>query len=473
MSTTRFLDLLKPLKYLSIKVKNPPKKIKYENRVKYTIIVLMVFLLFQQVPLFGLDKQLKQDQMNWMRQMMASHKGTLMELGISPIITTQMVIQLVTGAKLIEVNRNLREDRAVEKAATKFFSLLLTFGQAFVYVWSGNYGPWQELGLFKASAIILQLFIAGVLIILLDEMLNKGYGITQGGISLFIAVGIAENVMWRSFSPITMNTGRGAEFEGAVVNMVHLLLTRSNTWSALKEGFLRSNLPNMLQVIATLVVFLVAVYLHKFDVSLPLHTTKMRGMERPYKIKLFGSNMPVILQAALVQNVHFISQLLYSRFEGNPLIRLFGRWAIDERTGQYLPQGGFAYYLHAPDSLSDVAEDPLHAILHVIFVVGSCAMFAMTYVEISGNSPREVAQNLKDSGLTIGGYPNESNYAVLDRYMKTAAALGGGVIGLLTIVADLMGALGSGTGILLAVQIVSNIYEELSQRYPQDMKFLD
>ncbi len=50
---------------------------------------------------------------------------------------------------------------------------------------------------------------------------------------------------------------------------------------------------------------------------------------------------------------------------------------------------------------------------------------------------------------------------VLEKYIPTAAALGGLCIGLLSITADLMGAIGSGTGILLAVTIIYSYYESL------------
>jgi len=192
-----------------------------------------------------------------------------------------------------------------------------------------------------------------------------------------------------------------------------------------------------------------------------LRSSKVRGYSRDYPVKLFGSNIPVILQAALVQNIHFVSQMLSRRFETNPLVRLLGRWAIDERSGVYQAQGGLAYYLKSPDSLSDVVADPIHGLTHLAFVVLSCAAFSATYVEISGQSPREVLKQLRDNDLTIFGYPRDvSMFQILDTTLKTAAMLGGGAVGALTVIADLAGALGTGTGLLLAVQIISSIHEE-------------
>jgi preprotein translocase subunit SecY len=140
------------------------------------------------------------------------------------------------------------------------FALILTFGQAVVYVATGLYGKPSELGWGVVILLISQLVTAGMIVILLDEMLQKGYGIGSG-ISLFIATNICENIVWKAFSPTTVNTGRGPEFEGAVICLFHLLFTWSDKTRALKEAFYRQNLPNMMNLIATLAVFAAVIYL--------------------------------------------------------------------------------------------------------------------------------------------------------------------------------------------------------------------
>lgn len=87
--------------------------------------------------------------------------------------------------------------------------MIISIGQAFVSVWSGVYGNPSEIGAGISLLLILQLFVASVIVILLDELLQKGYGLGSG-ISLFIATNICESIVWRAFSPSTFNTGRGA-----------------------------------------------------------------------------------------------------------------------------------------------------------------------------------------------------------------------------------------------------------------------
>jgi protein transport protein SEC61 subunit alpha len=196
-----------------------------------------------------------------------------MELGITPIVTSGMIIQMLAGSQLIDVNLDLKSDRELFQTAQKrsfpslsynplisVFALILTFGQAVVYVATGIYGRPSDLGWGIVILLILQLCTSGMIVILLDEMLQKGYGIGSG-ISLFIATNICENIVWKAFSPTTVNTGRGPEFEGAIICLFHLLFTWSDKTRALKEAFYRQNLPNMMNLLATLLVFMVVIYL--------------------------------------------------------------------------------------------------------------------------------------------------------------------------------------------------------------------
>lgn len=204
----------------------------------------------------------------------------------------------------------------------------MTLGQAVVQVISGFYGDPKELGAGVCLILVLQLFLAGVIVILFDELLQKGYGLGSG-ISLFIATNVCENVIWKAFSPTTYNTGKGTEFEGAVVAFFHLLITRSDKFRAVREALFRSNLPNMCNLFATLLVFLAVIYLQGFRVEIPVKSARVRGQQGTYPIKLFyTSNTPIMLQSALVSNVYFVSQFLYNRFPKNFLVRLLGIWEV-------------------------------------------------------------------------------------------------------------------------------------------------
>lgn len=138
-------------------------------------------------------------------------------------------------------------------------SLIISICEAFAYIYSGMYGELDQLGAGNGILILLQLTFAGVVCILLDEMLQKGYGLGSG-ISLFIATNICENIMWKSFSPITITSDQGTEFEGSMIALFHLLITRPNKMGALYQAFYRTSAPNVNNLMATVLVFLIVIY---------------------------------------------------------------------------------------------------------------------------------------------------------------------------------------------------------------------
>lgn len=450
----------------------PPHSAPPRARGRPQVITLFIFLVCTQIPLYGVATKKSSDPFYWMRVIMASNRGTLMELGISPIVTSGLVLQLLAGSRIIEVDQSSKEDRALFSGAQKLFGLVITLGQAIAYVLSGMYGDVNELGAGNAILIITQLFFAGIVVITLDEMLQKGYGMGSG-ISLFIATNICESIVWKAFSPTTINTGRGTEFEGAIIALFHLLITRADKTRALKEAFYRTNLPNLTNLFATVVVFLVVIYFQGFRVELAVKQQNFRGQSGTYPIKLFyTSNIPIILQTALISNLYFFSQLLYKRYSGNFLIRLLGRWQdVEGGGGNTVPVGGLAYYVSPPQSVSDIVGDPFHAIFYLAFILTACALFSKTWIEVSGSSARDVAQQLRSQKMVMKGHRDAALEHKLNQIIPTAAAFGGMCIGALTVFADFMGAIGSGTGILLAVTIIYQYFEQFAKEGVEGMNF--
>lgn len=345
------------------------------------------------------------------------------------------------------------------KLTLAVLAIILSVGQATVYVLTGMYGPPKELGAGVCLLLILQLVLAGVVVILLDELLQKGYGLGSG-ISLFIATNICEQIVWKAFSPTTVNTGRGTEFEGAVVSLVHLLFTRKDKNRALKEAFYRQNLPNVMQLLSTIVVFLVVVYLQGFRVEIPVKSTRARGPYGTYPVRLFyTSNLPIMLQSALTSNVFIISQILFNRFPDNFIVRIIGVWEAKSGSAQLHAVSGLAYYMQPPMNISEALIDPFKTVIYVAFILTACAVFSKTWIEISGSSPRDVAKQLKDQGLVMAGHREQSMYKELKKIIPTAAAFGGACIGALSVTSDLLGTLGSGTAILLAVTTIYGYFE--------------
>lgn len=257
----------------------------------------------------------------------------------------------------------------------------MTVGQATSYVMSGMYG---EVGFVNSILLIVQLCFAGLIVLYLDEMLQNGYGLGSG-ISLFIATNICENVLWTSLSPITIKSDNNTEFEGAIVALFHMVTTRKDKGAALYHAFWRGNAPNMANLSATFIICLLVIYFQGFKVNVPLTHRKVRGYQQNHKIKLFyTSTFPIILQAAVISNLYFFSQILDRRFRGNFFIGLLGRWKDVDFGNQSVPIGGLAYYISPPRDFTAILGDPLHGITYAVFVMASCAILARLWLEISG-----------------------------------------------------------------------------------------
>lgn len=459
MAGVRFLDIVKPFAPYLPEVTGPKRKIAFNQKIMWTAVVLMIFLVMSEMPLYGIVSADTSDPLLWLRMMLASNRGTLMELGITPIMTSAMVFQLLSGTGLVQIDTNDKADRELLQASQKMLAIILSFGQATVYVMTGMYGPSASLGWGVCLLLILQLVVASIIVILLDELLQKGYGLGSG-ISLFVATNVCEQVVWKAFSPNTINSGRGYEFEGAVVEFVYRMGTGRSKWTALVDSFSRTSNPNMSQVVITAIVFLVIVYLQTLKLDLPVRSIKTRGPLGTFPVRLFyTSNTPIMLQNALTSNLFMISQMIFTRFPESLFSRIIGTWDTRPLTGQLYAVGGIAYYMQPPQSFREVVTDPLQLIVYVCYVVATCAVFSKTWVDISGTSPKDVARQFKDQGIAIATVREGSTYRELKKIIPIAAALGGVFIGLIAVVSDLVGTLGSGTGILLAATTIYGYYE--------------
>ena len=459
--SARVLDLMRPFMAIIPEVQQATTKVPFKDRVIWTSVTLFIYLVCCQIPLYGIRSTDSSDPFYWSRVILASNRGTLMELGISPIVTSGLVMQLLAGAKILSIDQGNKEDRALFNGAQKFVGILITIGQGTAYVLSGMYGDVADIGATGAFLIVLQLLFAGIIVILLDELLQKGYGLGSG-ISLFIATNICETIIWKAFSPQTTNQGRGSEFEGAIIALFHLMITRTDKVRALREAFYRQNLPNITNLLATALVFIIVIYFQGFRVDIRVKS-QAGGPDQQYPIKLFyTSNIPIILQTALVSNLYFLSQMLFRQFPNNFIVGIFGKWREIAGFGghtQAIPVGGIAYYVSPPANLAELVTDPFHTVVYLTFILGTCAFFSKTWIEVSGSTAKDVARQLKEQRMVIPGQREKSMVSELNRYIPTAAAFGGLCIGVLSVLADFLGAIGSGTGILLAVTIIYQYFE--------------
>jgi len=472
----RFLGAFKPLSRFVLEVGKPQRKVGFNEKLFWTGLALALYLIMAEIPLYGIRYDPSQgDPFLYLRVIFASHRGSLMELGIGPIVTAGLILQLLAGSGMIGCDMSNPDDRVLFTTASKIFSFVLIAVQASAYIIGGVYGTLDP----RASVLVFsQLMIAGLVLMMLDEMIQKGWGFGSG-ISLFILAGVAQSVVWDSLAVTPPYLHQDQKSYGALVALIQTALGGQPLNSVL---FRPANLPGLVGFFTTVAVFIIVIYVEGVRIEMPISYAGYRGYRGRYPIKLlYVSNLPVIFASALFANVYFISQLVwhnYNQGNTNVWLNLLGQYRTPTQDQGPVPYGGLVYYVISPRSIADVLADPWRAAAYTGILVSFSIIFSLTWLEVGGLGPSTVAKQLVDSGMEIPGFRRSGKpiEQVLKRYIPTVTILGGAIVGLIASLADFFGVFGSGMGVLLSVGILYQYYqllvqERVSEMYPALRRF--
>ncbi len=470
-------DFIKNVATVLPEVPKPERKPSLNERFVWTGFALVAYLVMAATPLYGLGGAAAQQssEIAFLRVVFASAQGSLMTLGIGPIVTSGLILQLLVGSDIIKLDMSDPGDRAIFGSSTKMLTLIVIVGESFAYILGGALGPACSLTVTsnclvpnQEAVMFMQLFVASIIVLLLDEMIQKGWGIGSG-VSLFILAGVCQTVMWYTFSPLSVQvTSTTTEIFGFIPALISSFFTNSLPSIVIRDF----EYPSLLTFVLTSVMILVLVYVEGIRVELPITSIKYRGFQGVYPIKLlYVSNIPVILVSALTANVTFFTELLYKSYgstSSGGWLAIIGQWANPNSS---YPTGGIVYYMTAPQGINDTVADPLHAVIYLVYLTGMAVLFAKLWVEIGGLNPKAVAKNLMDADVQVPGFRRTglSIEQVLNRYIPTLTIIGGILIGLIAGISDLFGVFGSGIGILLMVDIILQYYQMLLKEQVEEI----
>ena len=437
------LYALQPLVRSLPEVEIPKRHISFKEKFMWCGLALVLFLIMCQIPLYGIEPR-TESLFGELRYVLASHAGSLMELGIGPIVTAGIIMQLLVGSKIIGLDLHEPEDRALFTGVQKLLAMIMAVFEGSMLVLGGWYG---SLSASCTAFLILQLFLGALVVLYLDELVSKyGFG---SGIGLFIVAGVTSTVFWQAFSPFPPTGYEVMGPTGAVPNFIQTLTAGGGLQNFFSRGYIEyvGLVPTMFGLMVTIVIFVVVVYANSIRVEIPLAYGRFGGIRGRYPLRFFyASVIPVILAMAVFANLQILARVFPSL-------------------------GGLTYYTAAPHGIYSVVADPLRAVVYFCILVGLCTGFAWLWINMTGMGPRDVAEGLDRSGMLIPGFRRDIRVMerVLSRYIFALTLLGGAVIGALSAVADFMGALGSGTGILLTVGIIYSLYEEITRERVAEM----
>ncbi|MFA6803217.1 MAG: preprotein translocase subunit SecY [Candidatus Methanomethylophilaceae archaeon] len=480
-------------------VTRPEGHVHFRTKMMWVVVVMVVYFVMTNVYIYGLDQADTLDLFAQYRTIMAGASGSLLQLGIGPIVTASIIMQLFVGAKIIRLDLTDSDDKACYQSVLKLLVIVMIIVEAVPQVFGYLVPSSSFTGAFGSTGakllIILQMFLGSYIIFLMDEVVSK-WGIGSG-ISLFIAAGVSEALFTGTLNWNVVNASAAMSISnppaGTIPKALYIIANTTPTEMA-NYGYELIFLgePNsLIALLGTLAIFLSVAYLESSRIELPLAHSNARGARGRYPIKLiYASNIPVILMSALLANISMFALLFYSNgalsqipiIGGNSYLGYFA-------SGETSASGGLAWYLSAPNGLSSwllPILDPvtygnghtglmnmMHMVIYFTVMVLGSILFAKFWVETANMGPRAVASQIQKSGMQMPGFRRDPRVLerVLERYIPAVTVLSGALVGALAAFADMLGTTGnaSGTGVLLTVGVLIHFYEAMGREQMMEM----
>ena len=444
-------------------VEGPSQKfLSFKEKLKWTLIVLVIFFILGVLPLFGLGAN-QLERFEFFSVILGAEFGSLISLGIGPIVTASIVLQLLNGSGILKLDLTKPEGKKTFQGLQKLLAIFFIVFEAIIFVLMGGLSP--EVGFIGTPVygqlqfiLIFQLFLGGIMILFMDEVVSKwGFG---SGIGLFIAAGVSKGILVQAFNflPSPQNPDIAA---GAVPSLFQFLSMGDPINAFLQISALAF----------TAIVFVMVVFAQAMKVEIPLSFGMVRGHGVRWPLSFFYTSViPVILVSALIANFQLLGSFLDNR--GIPLLGTFND------LGQ--PSSGFIFWVQPINLVELIIQQGtmfigfapyLQALFYILFLMVGAMVFGMFWVQTAGMDARSQAKQMMSSGLQIPGFRRDERVLerLLNRYIWPLTIMGGLSVGFLAGFADVTGTLSSGTGILLAVMIVFKLYEEISKQHMMDM----
>ncbi len=463
-------------------VARPEGHVPFRRKLGWTAGILVLYFFLTNVTLFGLDTTTSTDLFGRFRSILAGQQGSILQLGIGPIVTASIVLQLLGGADLLGLDTSDPRDQVLYQGLQKLLVVVMICLTGLPMVFAGGFLPAdpqiaQSLGIGTGGVkglIFAQIAVGGILILFMDEIVSK-WGVGSG-VGLFIIAGVSQQLVAGLFS--WQGLGGTSGFFPTWIGI--LTGARSLPPVLSPEGLqaLMFGQGQLLALVTTVLIFSIVVYAESVRVEIPLSHARVKGARGRFPVKLiYASVLPMILVRALQANIQFLGRILNSQWQQMPA------WL-----GQYGSNGnvvgGLFYYLAPIQSRQDwmwflgfTTNEPAEIILRVLvdltFMIVGGAVFAIFWVETTGMGPEATARQIQNSGMQIPGFRRNPQVIekVMERYIPQVTVIGGALVGLLAVMANMLGTIGavSGTGLLLTVSITYKLYEEIAEEQLMEM----
>jgi preprotein translocase subunit SecY len=492
------LFALKPIVERWPAVAKPEGHVNFRNKIFWTALCLVLYYILSNVMIYGLSGQII-DLFAGYRFIMAGASGSIMHLGIGPIVTASIILQLFVGAKIINLDLKKKEDKAIYQGTQKVLVIIMILVEAIPQVY-GYLQPSETLKVMVGGAgadaiIISQLFIGALLVFFMDELISK-WGIGSG-ISMFIAAGVSQSIFTGLFNWLPAQGGELSLSNppAGTIPGTYYLATHMSLGDIVGGGYqtIFIDHPNsIVALIGTVLIFFIVVYAESSRIELPLTHATARGARGRYPIRLiYSSNIPVILMSALLANINMFAFLFYTNTSLSRIPFIGHQWWIGhyelESSNPSSPLAGGAWYVNPLNGVNswfmpilnggyaghEAWQYALKVVVYLSIMIIGSILFAKFWIETTDMGASAVAKQIQSSGMQIPGFRRDPRIMrlVLERYIPVVTVIGGAAVGALAGFADALGTIGnaSGTGVLLTVGIMIQLYEQIAREQAMEM----
>ncbi len=442
-------------------VEKPARRPPLPTRLLWTGLVVLLYLIMGEIPLYGVLQTSTAQRAAGSAltsMILGMNIGSLMTLGIGPIVTAGIVLEVLVGGGLIEMDLTKPRDRKIFMGAQRTLALIFALLEAAAYaagcqLWvTALGGTGCPVGFGVKVLAVVQLVFATHILMWFDELVRNGWGIGSA-LSLFIVAGVVKGMVWRLAGPVPIGEG---EYYGWLPQVIF-----NHDLAVLRKG-----LPDLVGLIATIVLIMVLLYMQLMKVYIPVTSPRYGSIKTRIPLNfIYVTNIPILFVGILVADLH----LLYLLVAG----------AAGPDSALAKAMNAIYEIVRPPYGLIDAASSPLRTLGFAVSWLLLGLLFGFVWVEIAGLSPRQQAENLIKSGMELPGIRKNVKMLekILAKYIYPLTVISSLIVSGIAVLADIFGAYSYGSGLVLMVGIIYNFYEILAyertlEMYPMLQKLI-